>query len=779
MQRNKYGVRFSFILSVIVMSIFIIIITNITIERVVQKRLTDETYFLTNQQAQLIKENIEEKFRYISEIAGMVEQGLSFYDENDQNILKSYVKTNRLCMLAYADEKGNVTTYYGKKMGNISDREYFREIMNKKKNNVCQYLKTTKGDAESRVIFSAPVKNKNKVTGVVFFSMEISVLRNSLFEQSMFDNKENSMIVDENGNILVKNSRVQEVYNDADSIYDFYSKSEGKLQDLLNEQCDSIILGGNDGSVLAYAAIGENNWHLLCIVDTSTARQEYAANLIAIRRLILIASACFAFSIICLIIQNYIYLKRYQQECGNKQMQYDRIVELLLKMKCVVCEYDLVNHRMITSRKFSRIWGCEIKEDMFEQIQEYKDAHPEFDFEGLKREMNYAIENKVTTSYESIFCKNQYSYMIMEITMMPVIGEHEKVIKVLGIVRESSTEHFQLKEKVDMFDQIPGGTYRYYLNAPVQLVYVGEKLQKMLGYSKKELHEIIGEHFYNVITDEYKEEYRKFIKESASTPGVRTCQYEIKCKDGKQIPVLDTMESIKKESGSMYGYSVIVDISEYVKRQRIISQELEQMGSKLKSLRIQNSNSQMQPHFLYNALSSIREIVLDDPQYASDLIYDFTIYLRACIRTMQRGDLISINQEINNIRAYVSIEKMRMGERLNVIYDLQSEEFKIAPLSIQPLVENAIRHGIFKRGKQGGIVSIHTKTLDEYNQVIVEDNGVGFDYQKIRDEVEKGQRESIGLDNVMFRLKKKQNAKIIINSKNEVGTKITIWIPRL
>ena len=140
-QRNKYGVRFSFVLSVIVMSIFIIIITNITIERVVQKRLTDETYFLTNQQSQLIKENIEEKFRHISEIAGMVEQGLSFYDENDQNILKSYVKTNRLCMLAYADEKGNVTTYYGKKMGNISDREYFREIMNKKKNNVCQYLR--------------------------------------------------------------------------------------------------------------------------------------------------------------------------------------------------------------------------------------------------------------------------------------------------------------------------------------------------------------------------------------------------------------------------------------------------------------------------------------------------------------------------------------------------------------------------------------------------------------------------------------------------------------
>ena len=170
--------------------------------------------------------------------------------------------------------------------------------------------------------------------------------------------------------------------------------------------------------------------------------------------------------------------------------------------------------------------------------------------------------------------------------------------------------------------------------------------------------------------------------------------------------------------------------------------------------------------------------MLQDPQYASDLIYDFTVYLRACIRTMQNGDLIPIQQEFDNIQAYVNIEKMRMGNRLNVIYDLKAEDFKIVPLSIQPLVENAIRHGIYRKGKAGGTVSIKTETLSEINMITVKDDGVGFDYQKVRDEVEKGERESIGLDNVVFRLTKQLGAKVVINSKLGEGTIITIQIPR-
>lgn len=778
--KKNYSIGFCVFLVVIVICLFVIGLTNYTTKGVVIKRVTDESGFLAKQQAQLIDQTMEDEFERVSTIAAMIENGLSFVDKKTQKVLRAVVETNELCMLAYADKNGNVITYQGKHLGNVADRDYFSEIITEEKESACMYLKTTKAGDEPRVIFAVPIRQYGKVTGVVFESKEISVIRNSLFQQSMFNNCENSMIIDSSGDILVKNRRAERTYESAENIFDIYPGTQKELKKLSEEENGSFITGENNEDVVAYASVGQNNWYLICIVDVSTARQKYASNLVAIRQLVLMASASFILGIIVFLILSFIQMRSIRREYGEKNQQYERIVDLLLKMNCVVCEYDLTNGKVIPYKAFAEILGYEIRDDFFdlEQMENHKRVHPEFDFDGLLRELNYTIEKKTTTSFESIYCKNRYSYKMLAVTMMPVVGENGEVIKVLASFRETSAEHLQLKEKIDMFDQIPGGTYRYYLNYPLHMEYIGSKLCKMLGYTEEELQKLADDKYINLVVEEDRERFENYLKEAASFPGVRTCQYGLYRKNGEIITVLDTMESIKNESTYMYGYSVVVDISEYVRRQKIVSQEMEQLEHNLEMVRINSSTSQMQPHFLYNALSSIREVVLQNPKYASDLIYDFTVYLRACIRTMQSGDLITVKQEINNIRAYVNIEKMRMGDRLNVIYDLKSEEFEIAPLSIQPLVENSIRHGIHKRGKKGGTVTIRTDTLEEYNRIIIEDDGVGFDYQKVRDEVAEGKRESIGLDNVMFRLTKHQNAKVVIDSKIDIGTRITVWIPR-
>lgn len=467
-----------------------------------------------------------------------------------------------------------------------------------------------------------------------------------------------------------------------------------------------------------------------------------------------------------------------RREYKNKKEQFDRVVELLSKMKCVVCEYDLTSGMVSVNELFQSILGYEIKSDFFVRINEHKRTHPEFDFDGLLREVHYAVDKKVTTSFESIFQKDRYEYKMLSVTLMPVLGKNEEVVKILGNIRENSVEHQELKKKVDMFDQIPGGTRRYYLGNPVCLEYVGENLARMLGYDAADMKNISADQYINIVIEEDRDRFHEFIKNAALSPGVSTCQYGVYSSGQEIITVLDTMESIRNDSGNMYGYSVVVDISEYARRQNIIRQEVEQLEHNLEAVRIRNSVSQMQPHFLYNALSSIREVMLQNQKYASDLLYDFTVYLRACIRTMQSGEPITIQQEMENIRSYVNIEKMRMGSRLNIVYELQSEEFKVPPLSIQPIVENAIRHGIYRKGKKGGTITVKTYTLDEYNKIMIKDDGVGFDYEKIRNEVAEGKRESIGLDNIMFRLKKQHNAKVVIKSKVGVGTQISIWIPR-
>ena len=769
------------ILSILVTLILVMVITitslNYTLKKNVYSRAINESEFLAKQQCELINKTIEEQFHKISTISEMVEEGLSFYDEKNQTILNAFVKQNELSMLAYADRYGDVITYQGEKIENITDREYFTQIMSGEKEYTCQYFERTQAGNEPKVIFATAVYQQEEIQGVIFFSKDVDVIKDNLFQQSMFYNKDSSIITDNSGNILVKNNSANEEYASVKSIYDIYSEFEN-INTMLNKESGSMILGDNKEMILAYSTIRYNNWHLVCLIDTETAKQEYAENLIAIRQLVLILSICFlgigvyAFGLVVL------HKKYTHNKYKENYERYDRIIMLLKKMKCLILEYDIDTGKIITNELFKDTFGYGINSNFFENIEDHKQSHPEFDFDGLIRELNYAIKTKKTTSFESLFYKNTFSYKILSIIMMPIVNGYGDVVKIIGSIRESSENHIQLKEKVDMIDQIPGGTYRYYLNNPIHLSYIGEKFCEMLGYTAKEFKEKLGDNYIKLILEEDRDIFKNFIKEAATSTGVRKCQYRMYCKNGETLSIIDTMESIKNDSGIMYGYSVVVDISEYTKRRNIIRQEYIEMENTLEILRVQNSTNQMQPHFLYNALSSIREIVLTDPSYASDLIYDFTIYLRACIKTMKDGKLVFFTKEMESIKSYVNIEKMRMSDRLKIIYDIQSEDFLIVPLSIQPLVENAIRHGIYQRGKAGGCVNVRTRTELNYNLIIIEDDGVGFDYQKVRNEVEEGKRDSIGLDNVMFRLKKQLNAQVIIKSKLGSGTKVIVKIPR-
>ncbi|MBQ3647442.1 MAG: histidine kinase, partial [Spirochaetia bacterium] len=227
-------------------------------------------------------------------------------------------------------------------------------------------------------------------------------------------------------------------------------------------------------------------------------------------------------------------------------------------------------------------------------------------------------------------------------------------------------------------------------------------------------------------------------------------------------------------SGNIMALCIVYDITELKRKNK----EVKELQEALKESRIKNSMSQMQPHFLYNALGSIREIILDDPQYASDLVYDFTTHLRACIKAMSSNDLIPFEQEIANIEAYVNIERMRFGDKLKVVYDTPKKDFKIVPLGIQPLVENSIRHGIYKRGKAGGTVTVRSYDDGKGNIVVqVQDDGVGFDFNKVKEEIATGKRDSTGMLNLIFRFEKMLDAKVDVQSTIGVGSTVTITFP--
>ena len=186
--------------------------------------------------------------------------------------------------------------------------------------------------------------------------------------------------------------------------------------------------------------------------------------------------------------------------------------------------------------------------------------------------------------------------------------------------------------------------------------------------------------------------------------------------------------------------------------------------------RIRIMMSQIQPHFLYNTLSTIQALCRIDPEQAFDTTEKFGKYLRQNIDSLSRTDMIPFDKELEHTQVYADIEKIRFPN-IDVTYDIQDNEFMLPALSIQPLVENAIRHGV--RIRDDGLVQVKTKRVEDYHVIRIIDNGKGFDVEKARQQ----DNTHIGLRNVKERLEKMCSADFRVQSSPGSGTRITIRIP--
>ena len=184
--------------------------------------------------------------------------------------------------------------------------------------------------------------------------------------------------------------------------------------------------------------------------------------------------------------------------------------------------------------------------------------------------------------------------------------------------------------------------------------------------------------------------------------------------------------------------------------------------------------SQMKPHFIFNTLGAIRTLIMSNPKVAYEMTTNFSKYLRANISTIEPGEKIPFSQELDHIKAYVSIERERFKNRIMVIYDINCDNFYLPPLSVEPLVENAIKHGICKK-ISGGTIKISSKEYVDRYEVIVEDDGVGFDTKLLETS---DNTKSVGLKYIILRLKQVANADFEISSEIGKGTKAVITVKK-
>ena len=214
---------------------------------------------------------------------------------------------------------------------------------------------------------------------------------------------------------------------------------------------------------------------------------------------------------------------------------------------------------------------------------------------------------------------------------------------------------------------------------------------------------------------------------------------------------------------SMY----LIFFNQYHERGRkLLLKEIELTQTRLNTMVLQTN-----PHFIYNTLGSIEYFCDRDPAQAKRMLNDFTRYLRANSANLTNQPMIPFTQELENLKAYLRIEQVRF-QNLKVEYDIAAEDFMLPCLSVQPLVENAIKHGIGKRRGNAGTVTIRTEELPDSFRITVTDDGVGYTG------IPTDGKPHLGIANIRERLELCCGGTLTIEGTPWQGTTAEICIPK-
>lgn len=240
------------------------------------------------------------------------------------------------------------------------------------------------------------------------------------------------------------------------------------------------------------------------------------------------------------------------------------------------------------------------------------------------------------------------------------------------------------------------------------------------------------------------------------------------------IVICFALESFNEEVWIAYFGDAVSLLLIYVMIQIEMMQTIQKQNIELEEHRVAIMISQIQPHFLYNALNSIDNLFYCDEEKAHDALYMFAEYLRRNMDSLDKKELIPFEHELRHTRQYLELETLRFKEKLRIEYDIRTENFFIPALTLQPIVENAVRYGASKK-RTGGTIQIYTEELKQSYRITVKDDGVGFELDKPYPDDSRSHR---GIQNVRERLALMCRGSLHIESTLGEGTTVVIEIPK-
>ena len=231
-------------------------------------------------------------------------------------------------------------------------------------------------------------------------------------------------------------------------------------------------------------------------------------------------------------------------------------------------------------------------------------------------------------------------------------------------------------------------------------------------------------------------------------------------KTGEVIPCEVTTVRVKHK-GENVGLSFIYDL-----------RHVKQLERELVENKISVILSQIKPHFLHNALSAIVQLCDENPAQAKKAATDFSAYLRSNMESLNNKSLISIEKEMDHVKNYLSLEKAIYGKALDIVYIIEAGGFGVPPLTIQPIAENAVKHGIGKK-EGGGTITISVSETGNAYFITVTDDGAGYDVNT----PPRDKNRHVGIDNVRKRLAL-YGGTLDLSSEIGKGTTAVIKLPK-
>ena len=207
---------------------------------------------------------------------------------------------------------------------------------------------------------------------------------------------------------------------------------------------------------------------------------------------------------------------------------------------------------------------------------------------------------------------------------------------------------------------------------------------------------------------------------------------------------------------------------------------LDASRTQLAEAELRSLRAQISPHFIYNALTAIASFITTDPDRARDLVLEFADFTRYSFR--RQGEFTTLAEELGSIHSYLELERARFGERLRVTLQIAPETLAtvIPFLSVQPLVENAVRHGL-EPGEGGGEIRITSRDDGTHTEIMVEDDGIGMDPEGLRSLLTSGEDGGhVGLRNVDTRLRQVYGSGggLVVETNTGAGTLVRMRVPK-